>query len=150
VIDDIPTDELNDRISKVAYDFFDEEPEKVREIYLFDSGVLTSLGARGYFLHHILHDWSDKYCHLILRRIREAMAPGYSKLLIHELVLPVTGAAEIQATFDLVMMTFNGRIERSKSQWTKLLAEAGFVIITFWEHFDHDGINEAEIACGVL
>lgn len=43
------------------------------------------------------------------------MAPGYSKLLIHELILPDTGAAEIQARFDLVMMTFNGGMERSKA-----------------------------------
>jgi hypothetical protein len=74
------------------------------------------------------------------------MVPGYSKLLIHELILPDTGAAEIQARFDLVMMTFNGGMERSKSQWTKLLNDAGFVNITLWEHLDHDGIIEAEIA----
>jgi hypothetical protein len=72
------------------------------------------------------------------------MLPGYSKLLIHELILPDTGAAEIQARFDLVMMTFNGGMERSKAQWSKLLGEAGFVKVTFWEHFDHDGIIEAE------
>ena len=73
------------------------------------------------------------------------MTPGYSKLLIHELILPNTGAAEIQARYDLVMMTFNGGMERSKAQWSKLLEEAGFVNITFWEHFDHDGIVEAEV-----
>jgi hypothetical protein len=104
------------------------------------------LGARGYFLHHILHDWSDKYCHLILKAIRSAMHPGYSKLLIHDLILPDTGAQEIQARFDLVMMTFNGGMERSRTQWIKLLEDAGFVNIKLWEHFDHDGIIEAEVA----
>jgi hypothetical protein len=43
------------------------------------------------------------------------MIPGYSKLLVHELILPNTGAAEIQARFDLVMMTLNGGMERSNS-----------------------------------
>lgn len=104
------------------------------------------VGARGYFLHHILHDWSDKYCHLILKAVRSAMKPGYSKLLIHELILPDSGAAEIQARFDLVMMTFNGGMERSKAQWTDLLEDAGFVNIKFWEHGDADGIVEAEVA----
>jgi hypothetical protein len=73
------------------------------------------------------------------------MEPGYSKLLIHELILPDTGAAEIQARFDLVMMTFNGGMERSKAQWAKLLEEAGFINIKFLEHFDHDGIIEAQV-----
>lgn len=73
------------------------------------------------------------------------MSPGYSKLLIHELILPDIGATEIQARFDLVMMTFNGGMERSRTQWTKLLQEAGFTNIKLWEHYDHDGIIEAEI-----
>ena len=73
------------------------------------------------------------------------MTPGYSKLLIHELILPDTGAAEIQARFDLVMMTFNGGMERSKAQWSKLLEDAGFVNVKLWEHGDADGIIEAEV-----
>lgn len=72
------------------------------------------------------------------------MVPGFSKLLIHELILPDVGAAEIQARFDLVMMTFNGGMERSRAQWTKLLQDAGFTNIQIWEHLDHDGIIEAE------
>lgn len=77
------------------------------------------------------------------------MVPGYSKLLIHELILPNTGAAEIQARFDLVMMTLNGGMERSRTQWTRLLQDAGFCNIKLYEHFDHDGIIEAEIDSGV-
>jgi hypothetical protein len=73
------------------------------------------------------------------------MAPGYSKLLIHELVLPNTGAVEMQARFDLVMMTLFGAMERSRSQWTKLLEDAGFCNITIHEHLDSDGIIEAEV-----
>ena len=73
------------------------------------------------------------------------MVPGYSKLLIHELILPNTGAVEIQARFDLVMMTFNGGMERSRTQWTKLLMDAGFCNVEIHEHLDHDGIIEAEV-----
>jgi hypothetical protein len=74
------------------------------------------------------------------------MTPGYSKLLIHELILPNTGATEIQARFDLVMMTLNGGSERSRTQWMKLLKEAGFCNIKLYEQLDHDGIIEAEVA----
>jgi hypothetical protein len=106
----------------------------------------NNAGARGYFLHDILHDWSDKYCHLILQAIQSAMRPGHSKLFIHDLILPDTGAQEIQARFDLVTMTFNRGMERPTAQCIKLLEDAGLVNIKLWEHFDHDGIIEAEIA----
>lgn len=92
-----------------------------------------------------MHDWSDKYCHQILKSIRAAMRPGYSKLLLHQLILPDFGANEMQARYDLVLMTHNSGMERSKTQWSKLLEDVGFVNIKFFEHFDHDGIIEAEI-----
>ncbi|PVI03456.1 sterigmatocystin 8-O-methyltransferase [Periconia macrospinosa] len=130
VLDGIGEGEVEAGIVKMEHDFFTEQPVK---------------GARGYFLHHILHDWSDEYCLKILRRLRDAMVPGYSKLLIHELILPNTGAAEIQARFDLVMMTLNGGMERSRSQWIKLLEDAGFSNIQIHEHLDHDGVVEAEV-----
>ncbi|KAF1998877.1 S-adenosyl-L-methionine-dependent methyltransferase [Amniculicola lignicola CBS 123094] len=82
VLQGIGEGDLDAKAMKMVYDFF--TPQRVK-------------GARAYFLHHILHDWSDKYCHLILKNIREAMTPGYSKLLIHNLVLPDTGTSEIQA-----------------------------------------------------
>lgn len=113
---------------------------------MFDILIVVIAGARGYFLHHVLHDWSDKYCQLMLQNIRRAMIPGYSKLLIHELILPNTGAVEIQARFDMVMMTLNGGMERSRSQWIKLLESSGFCNIKIFENSDQDGIVEAEAA----
>ncbi|KAF2658527.1 sterigmatocystin 8-O-methyltransferase [Lophiostoma macrostomum CBS 122681] len=133
VLEEVADEALPPNISKLPHDFFAPQPIK------------ETLGARGYFLHHILHDWSDKYCHVILKQLWEAMDPGYSKLLIHELILPDKGSAEIQARYDLVMMTFNGGMERSKAQWKKLLEDVGFCNIRIWEHFDSDGIIEAEV-----
>ncbi|KAF2438301.1 sterigmatocystin 8-O-methyltransferase [Karstenula rhodostoma CBS 690.94] len=131
IIDAIPDNELPPAVIKMSHDFFEEQTVK---------------GARGYFLHHILHDWPDKYCHQILGCLKKAMIPGYSKLLIHELILPNTGAVEIQARFDLVMMTLGGGAERSRTQWIKLLEDSGFCNIELHEHLDHDGIIEAEVS----
>ncbi|KAF1965601.1 S-adenosyl-L-methionine-dependent methyltransferase [Bimuria novae-zelandiae CBS 107.79] len=116
VLDAIPNDNLPSSIVKMPHDFFTEQPVK---------------GARGYLVHHILHDWPEKYCHQILAHLRKAMIPDYSKLLIYELILPNTGAVEMQARYDLVMMTFSGGMERSRSQWIKLLEDAGFCNIGF-------------------
>jgi hypothetical protein len=95
-------------------------------------------------MHHILHDWPDQYCLKILKNIHAAMKPGYSRLLIHELILPDERPTAFQAIWDLTMMTFNAGAERSKSQWTQLLNEAGFDIVAFWiDDEDADGIVEA-------
>ncbi|KAH7122681.1 sterigmatocystin 8-O-methyltransferase [Dendryphion nanum] len=130
VIAGIKDGELDTSIKRMEYDFFEPQPVQ---------------GARTYFMHHILHDWSDKYCRIILKHLREAMQPGYSKLLIHDLILPDTGAAEFQARFDLTMMTFNSGMERSGREWTVLLENAGFKVTGIFEHFDADGIVEAEV-----
>ena len=61
-------------------------------------------GARVYLLHQILHDWSDKYCLEILKHLRDAMKSGYSRLLIHDLILPDQNASAHHAGFDIAMM----------------------------------------------
>lgn len=133
VIDSIGTVDLNPAITKQKHDFFTSQPVQ---------------GARAYFLRHILHDWSDDYCCRILRELHGAMRPGYSKLLIHELVLPDEGATRTQCELDMLMMAFNSGLERSKSQWMKLLSEAGFEVVNVWQEYpEYDGIIEAMVPC---
>ncbi|EER39493.1 sterigmatocystin 8-O-methyltransferase [Histoplasma capsulatum H143] len=121
---------LDEAVEKVTYDFFTEQP-------------IT--GARVYFYHHILHDWSDSYCLKILARAAAAMTPGYSKLLVHEMVVPEQAASQFQAQLDMTMMAFNSGVERTSRQWRELLEKAGLTVVKFWEPVDEggDGIVEA-------
>jgi hypothetical protein len=73
------------------------------------------------------------------------MTPGYSKLIIGDVVMPNTGAKEFPSRMDIAMMVFNAGMERSKAQWRKLLTEAGFSNIEVFVHFDY-GVVEAEVA----
>ncbi|KAL9084574.1 MAG: hypothetical protein Q9165_007999 [Trypethelium subeluteriae] len=124
----------------------DLDPEIERMIHNFFT-VQPVQGARAYFLHHILHDWADSYSLNILEQIRLAMKPGYSKLLIHDLILPDTGANAYQTIWDMTMMSFNSGMERSRSQWQRLLEKAGFEVVKFWvQNEDADGIVEAVVA----
>ncbi|KAL6229788.1 hypothetical protein BDW75DRAFT_234933 [Aspergillus navahoensis] len=120
----------NEAIKKVAYDFFTEQPVK---------------GARVYFLHHILHDWSDEYCLKILQNVVSAMTPHYSKLIIHEMILLEEGAPQFQAQLDMAMMAFSSGMERTQRQWRTLLEKAGLETVEFWDPLDEggDGIVEA-------
>ncbi|KAL2816629.1 o-methyltransferase [Aspergillus cavernicola] len=118
-------------IEQVGYDFLTEQqPVK---------------GARAYLCHHILHDWPDSYCLRILGGIASAMTPGYSKLLLHEGIVPEQGACHFQAMSDIAAMVCNGGMERTRQQWDTLLETAGLQVVKFWESPDQggDGIIEA-------
>ncbi|KAJ5100560.1 O-methyltransferase [Penicillium angulare] len=128
VINDLK--ELDPAIEKVPYDFFTEQP---------------LIGARVYFYHHILHDWSDPYCLRILEQVAAAMTPDFSKLLVHEIIVSDQNAAQFQAQFDMTMMAFNSGIERTRQQWQTLLESAGLTVVGVWDPVDEggDGIVEA-------
>ncbi|KAA8571902.1 hypothetical protein EYC84_001853 [Monilinia fructicola] len=129
VLDEI--EELDPTIERVGYNFFTPQPIK---------------NARVYFYHHILHDWSDYKCLEILQNLKEAMKPGYSKLLIHDMILPEQGASTYHALLDLTMMAFNSGMERTGKQWVDLLERAGFEVVKLSmpeDEPDADGIVEA-------
>ncbi|KAI0161875.1 putative O-methyltransferase [Hypoxylon sp. FL1284] len=122
--------DIHPSIESMGYDFFSEQPVK---------------GARVYFYHHILHDWSDPMCLEILAQVTKAMKPGYSKLLLHEMIIPEQGASTFHAMLDMTMMMFNAGMERTESQWKELLGKAGLEVIKVWPSLqqDADGIVEA-------
>ncbi|KAI0384612.1 putative O-methyltransferase [Hypomontagnella monticulosa] len=130
VIDSIR--DIDSAIECMIYDFFTGQPVT---------------GARAYFYHHILHDWSDDICLDILKQVSMAMKPGYSKLLLHEMIIPERGASTFHAMLDMTMMAFNSGMERSENQWRALLDKAGFVVLKVWPpaQEDADGIVEATL-----
>jgi hypothetical protein len=67
-----------------------------------------------------------------LRNVAAAMKPGYSKLYIHEMIVPETNASAYVAMLDLTMMCFNAGMERTERQWKALLASVGLEVIKVW------------------
>ena len=82
-------------------------------------------GADAYLLSHIVHDWSEAQCLEILGRCREAMAAN-ARLLIIEMVLPSGDTPHPGKLLDMVMLTTPGGEERTSSQYSALLDQAGF------------------------
>lgn len=70
----VPED-VADRVSFMAHDFFSEQPVKGADIYLF---------------RWIFHCWSDKYCVEICRALIPALKPG-ALILVQEFLLPRPG-----------------------------------------------------------
>ncbi|OKL58531.1 hypothetical protein UA08_06370 [Talaromyces atroroseus] len=104
-------------VELIGHDFFTPQPIK---------------GARAYFMHWILHDWSDEHCRSILSNIVAAMKPGYSKLIIHERILSDTNGDVASASLSIMMMVQVAAFERSEKQWRELLESVGLREIRFY------------------
>ena len=123
---------LDPRITKMAYDFFKEQPLK---------------GSRAYFFHAVPHDWPDQDCVRMFEIVRAAMVPEYSKLLLYEIVLPAEGATSLMTTLDLELMSCVSGLERTEDHWSRLLGQAGFKINNVSRHPRAvESVIEAEIA----
>ncbi|RMZ72389.1 O-methyltransferase B [Pyrenophora seminiperda CCB06] len=110
---------LDPKIERMEYDFYTEQPVK---------------GARAYYMHSVLHDWTDDVCEKILQQIVGAMKRGYSRLLINENVIPDKGADWQVTALDMMMMTLFASKERTLSEWRQLLEspKIGLKIVDVW------------------
>jgi len=100
---------VTDRVELVAGDFTTEIPVK----------------ADIYMLKHIIHDWYDDKNQTILRNIRSNM-PDDGKVLIIETVVPEGNEPHFSKIIDLEMLMAPGGIERTPTEFEKLLADSGF------------------------
>jgi len=108
---------LNSKIEATVYDFFTPQPIK---------------GARAYFLRNILHDWPDDRCRDILSRLKTAMEPGYSKILLNEIVVANSEPHLQHTAMDLQMMAMASGEERTESEWRKLISSVGLQVTGIW------------------
>jgi len=108
--------------------------------------LTSSQGARAYHLRMIFHDWPVDDCKKILRMLKPAMQPGYSKLLITDAVIPEMGANLLHTTLDLAMMEMAAE-EKSEEVFRQILEDEGFIIKKIWRGIKGvDSMFEAEIS----
>jgi hypothetical protein len=100
---------VTSRVSLASGNFFESVPS----------------GGDAYILSHIIHDWSEERCLTILGNVRKAMSPS-SRLLIVEFVLPTGNTPHPGKVLDMVMLSLPGGTERTESEYSVLLAKAGF------------------------
>ncbi|KAL3463297.1 S-adenosyl-L-methionine-dependent methyltransferase [Aspergillus heterothallicus] len=104
-------------VQMLVHDFFTPQPIK---------------GARTYYLHSVIHDWADPPARTILGHLRDAMTVGYSKLLVHDHVLPDRDPRPQATAYDLTMMVKVSAFERTEQMWVKLLGSVGFRVVKTW------------------
>ncbi|KAF2217997.1 hypothetical protein CERZMDRAFT_92625 [Cercospora zeae-maydis SCOH1-5] len=104
--------QLHHQVELMPHDFFEANPVQ---------------GAKVYFLHAIIHDWADNKAREILARVREAMKPGYSRLLLFDRVVPERASHwdSRTAALDINMMCNYASLERTEVQWQALIESVG-------------------------
>ncbi|KAL4745491.1 hypothetical protein BDW72DRAFT_211295 [Aspergillus terricola var. indicus] len=110
--------DIPEKTELMAHDFFTAQPVK---------------GARTYYLHWILHDWSDSQACQILSNIAAAMEPGYSVLIINETIISDEGCDSLAAAISAMMMLQVGAAERTERQWRELLATVGLTDVRCYQ-----------------
>ena len=94
----------------------------------------------------VFHDWPLDDCKRILQNLKPAMRPGYSKLLIVDLIIPETGSTLQHGHLDMTMMTI-GAEEKTEAQFRELLRGEGFEIRKIWRTPNGvDCVLEVELA----
>lgn len=122
-------DEAYKGLELTPHDFFAPQPVK---------------GARCYYIRQCLHNWPDSSCTKILRQLKEAAKPGYSRILIHEIIVPEIGASTWVASQDFNMMSMFAVSERTEQQWRALAESAGLEVSNVYinNHPSREGILE--------
>ena len=102
---------LADRFAAVAGNFLDDTPP------VGDAVILS----------RVLHDWPDEACARILRNCRAAMAASAELLILERVIGDGTGQrADKEA--DIHMHVVLGGKERTRAEFARLLADAGFAL----------------------
>ncbi|KAI1778547.1 putative O-methyltransferase [Hypoxylon cercidicola] len=122
-----------DKIRTMAHDLFAEGAEQPVK------------GARAYFMHTVLHDWSDETSVKILKQIAAVMKPGYSKVLINDIVIPSVGASCYQAAMDCLVLQASAN-ERTEAVWSKVIEDAGLKLVKYYpDGRGYESVIEAEL-----
>lgn len=133
VVEQARSMDLDPAIELMTHDFFTEQPIK-GERDTKPCKAMTNIisGARAYYMHSVLHDWTDDDCRRILANIIPAMKRGHSKLLLNENVIPSTNAYWETTSLDIIMMADFASTERTEKQWRALVESAGLKITRIW------------------
>jgi hypothetical protein len=83
-------------------------------------------GGDAYIMKHIIHDWDDEKCLVILGNIRAALGAKNGKVILLEAVMPAGPEPHPAKFLDLEMLALPGGRERTEEEYRSLLARAGF------------------------
>jgi ubiquinone/menaquinone biosynthesis C-methylase UbiE len=88
-----------------------------------DFFVSVPQGGDAYLVSYVIHNWDDERAASILRRCREAMAPG-GRILVCEVVVPCPNEPSYATLLDVEMIVFTRGLERTEHEYACLFERA--------------------------
>lgn len=84
-------------------------------------------GGDAYIMQHILHDWTDEQCEVILKNLHKAISGKKNvKIIILDSLVNTDGAFDFTKWKDLEMLILPGGRERTEAEFRNLLQRSGF------------------------
>ena len=112
VVGSVPKDRfagLDGRLAIEAGSFFERVPD----------------GCDAYIMKHIIHDWSDEHCRMILKLMRERLPKDGRVLLCEMVVTDEPGPTPAKMLdIEMLVMTVGGK-ERTEQEFAELFASSG-------------------------
>ncbi|KAF2229718.1 S-adenosyl-L-methionine-dependent methyltransferase [Viridothelium virens] len=108
--EEVKAAKIQQGIERMPHDIFTPQPIKA---------------ARAYFLHSILHNYTDERARDLLGHLKKSMNPGYSKVLVYEDTVSNQDPKELSCGSDLVMMATFGTGARTELDWELLFDSVG-------------------------
>ncbi len=84
-------------------------------------------GGDAYLMKHIIHDWNDEQCMVLLGNCRKAMKEG-GRVLVVEMIVPEGNAPSPAKFLDLQMLQYLPGCERTEVEYRTLFENAGFTL----------------------
>jgi hypothetical protein len=110
-----------------AYDIFTPQPIK---------------HARAYYMHSVPHGFSDEDAVKILQNLVPALAKGYSRVLLNEIVINEERPTLAATNMDMVMLAHLAVRERTEAEWRDVLDKAGLTVVNI---YSYPGVAESLI-----
>lgn len=75
------------------------------------------------------------------------MIPGYSKVIVGNIILPDTNVPLRNSGLDIAMLVLHSGQQRSETEFRELFESVGMSVVKIWHPpGDGDGVVEAELA----
>lgn len=98
-------------------------------------------------MHYLLHGFNDEQSMIALKNLAAVLEPGYSKILLDEMVVDDERLVPAITAMDLNMMFTPAAKERIKQDWITLLSQAGLKVVNIYsDPAIHESIIEVELA----
>lgn len=81
--------------------------------------------ADAYVFMEVIHDWADGEATKILSAVRR-VAPRHARVLVVEALVSESPGPQLSKVLDIIMLAVTGGRERTRAEYEKLLASAGF------------------------